>query len=241
MNPHRPTRGRALARALTIAWVAGFGALGMSLVEASTATGADAAPATGAQPAAAAKAAPTHFTLRVTARRHVLSGRSGLVKGSIAPAEKGRTVLVQARGARGGWHTVARVHTSGKGRFAASWRPRGRGRYDVRAKLLRSSAQRKAKGGVTVYRTSFVSYYGPGFYGHRTACGGTLQPGTLGVANRSLPCGTRVTLRYRSHTVTVRVIDRGPYVGGREYDLTAATKNRLRFGSTGTLWSAPHK
>jgi rare lipoprotein A len=33
------------------------------------------------------------------------------------------------------------------------------------------------------------------------------------------------------------VIDRGPYVGAREWDLTAATKRRLRFGSTGTVWA----
>ena len=57
----------------------------------------------------------------------------------------------------------------------------------------------------------------------------------MGVANKTLPCGAKVTLRHRGHTVTVRVIDRGPYAGDREYDLTAATKNKLGFGSTGTV------
>jgi rare lipoprotein A (peptidoglycan hydrolase) len=33
----------------------------------------------------------------------------------------------------------------------------------------------------------------------------------------------------------VPVVDRGPFVGAREYDLTAATKARLRFGGTGTV------
>jgi rare lipoprotein A (peptidoglycan hydrolase) len=37
--------------------------------------------------------------------------------------------------------------------------------------------------------------------------------------------------------VTVPVVDRGPYVAGREWDLTGATKARLRFPSTGTVWS----
>ena len=83
-----------------------------------------------------------------------------------------------------------------------------------------------------------ATWYGPGFYGHRTACGGTLSPGRVGVANKTLPCGTRVRLRYRGRTVTAPVIDRGPYAGGRTYDLTAATKQRLRFGSTGTVWSS---
>ena len=90
---------------------------------------------------------------------------------------------------------------------------------------------------VHVYRPGQASWYGPGLYGNALGCGGTLTPGKLGVANKRLPCGTRVTLRYRGRSVTVPVIDRGPYVGGREWDLTAATKARLGFGSTGTVWS----
>ena len=65
----------------------------------------------------------------------------------------------------------------------------------------------------------------------------TLTPGTLGVANKTLPCGTKVTLRYHGRSVRVPVIDRGPYSGNREFDLTAATKARLGFASTGTVWS----
>ena len=65
-----------------------------------------------------------------------------------------------------------------------------------------------------------ASYYGPGLYGNGVACGGTLLPGTLGVANKTLPCGTMVRLRYHGRSVTVPVIDRGPYVAGRDYDLT---------------------
>jgi rare lipoprotein A (peptidoglycan hydrolase) len=67
------------------------------------------------------------------------------------------------------------------------------------------------------------------------ACGGTLGPGTIGVAHKSLPCGTKVHLRKGSRTVTAPVVDRGPYAGNREYDLTAATKDKLGFGSTGTV------
>lgn len=62
-----------------------------------------------------------------------------------------------------------------------------------------------------------------------------LQPGRLGVAHKSLPCGTRVTLRHGRRTVRVRVIDRGPYVGAREFDLTAATKDRLGFDGVGSV------
>jgi len=69
-------------------------------------------------------------------------------------------------------------------------------------------------------------------------CGGTLQPGTLGVANKTLPCGTEVKLRYHGRSVTVPVVDRGPYVAGRAFDLTAATKARLGFPDVGVLLSS---
>jgi rare lipoprotein A len=90
---------------------------------------------------------------------------------------------------------------------------------------------------VYVYRPSQASWYGPGFFGGHLACGGTLGAGTLGVANRSLPCGTRVTFRYGRRSVTVPVIDRGPFSGSREWDLTAATKRRLGFPDVGTIWT----
>ena len=61
------------------------------------------------------------------------------------------------------------------------------------------------------------------------------MPGTLGVAHKTLPCGTKVKLRYHGRSVTVPVIDRGPYVAGRDYDLTEATKERLGFPGVGTV------
>ncbi len=64
---------------------------------------------------------------------------------------------------------------------------------------------------------------------------------TLGVANKTLPCGTLVTLRYGDRSIRVPVIDRGPYVAGREFDLTEATKDRLGFGGTGNVWSTAER
>jgi len=101
-----------------------------------------------------------------------------------------------------------------------------------------AAGSRDKAGHVTVFRRAVASYYGPGFYGSRTACGQTLEPSTLGVANKTLPCGTKVVLRYHGRQVKVPVIDRGPYVAGRDFDLTAATRQRLRFPSTGTLLSS---
>ena len=76
---------------------------------------------------------------------------------------------------------------------------------------------------------SFVlaSWYGPGFYGNRTACGQIYSSQIMGVAHKTLPCGTLLVLSYGGRTVTVPVIDRGPYAAGRTLDLSAATKGTL--------------
>jgi rare lipoprotein A (peptidoglycan hydrolase) len=81
-----------------------------------------------------------------------------------------------------------------------------------------------------------VSWYGPGFYENRLPCwqwlaanGLPIQflPDTWGVAHKSLPCGTMVTLTHGANTVTVPVVDRGPYIAGREFDLTPGVKAAL--------------
>ena len=69
-----------------------------------------------------------------------------------------------------------------------------------------------------------ASWYGPGFYGNRTACGQVYTPEIIGVAHRTLRCGTMLVLEYRGRTMTVPVIDRGPYIAGRTLDLSNATR-----------------
>ena len=82
-----------------------------------------------------------------------------------------------------------------------------------------------------------MSWYGPGFYGHGTACGYTLTEDLLGVAHRTLPCGTMVTFRNprNGRVITVPVVDRGPYVAGRTWDLTGAACSALDHCWTGAI------
>lgn len=76
--------------------------------------------------------------------------------------------------------------------------------------------------------TALATWFGPGFYGKQTACGQTLTPAVVGVANRTLPCGTLVKVTYGSHTVTLPVLDRGPYGSiGTDWDLTAGAAEAL--------------
>ena len=86
---------------------------------------------------------------------------------------------------------------------------------------------------------SVASWYGPGFFGKRTACGTKLGRKTIGVAHRHLPCGTRVTLTYRGRYVRARVIDRGPYTRGVRWDLTQKTARKLHLTTTDTIRAAP--
>lgn len=81
-----------------------------------------------------------------------------------------------------------------------------------------------------------VSWYGPGFYGKRTACGYALTKTLLGVANKTLPCGTKVTFSWKGRTITVPVVDRGPYVVGRQWDLTGGLCVALHHCFTGPLY-----
>jgi rare lipoprotein A (peptidoglycan hydrolase) len=82
-----------------------------------------------------------------------------------------------------------------------------------------------------------ISWYGPGFYGQGTACGQTLTKTLVGVAHRTLPCGTLVTFRNPSTGVvlTLPVVDRGPYVSGRTWDLTHGACQILGHCFTGTI------
>jgi rare lipoprotein A (peptidoglycan hydrolase) len=80
------------------------------------------------------------------------------------------------------------------------------------------------KSGVQVSVASVFTDYGLGL-----ACGGVLGREQLGVAHKTAPCGTLITFTYAGRSITVPVIDRGPYIAGREWDLTGATAAALHF------------
>jgi hypothetical protein len=82
-------------------------------------------------------------------------------------------------------------------------------------------------------RWAGATWYGPGLYGRHTACGRLLTARTLGVAHRSLPCGTQVKFVYRGRSIVTQVIDRGPYTRGNAWDLTLAAAEALDFDEVG--------
>jgi rare lipoprotein A len=181
------------------------------------------------------KRVKSHVTLHVT-KHSVLSGDSVALRGKVRPGGAHQVKVVVGGPDR---QTLA-LRTKSNGTFRVKLNAGEIGNYEVEAfgvhgKRVRGSHSKVRH--LTSYRFAGASYYGPGLYGNGVACGGTLEPGTLGVANKTLPCGTLVTLRYNGRSVRVPVVDRGPYVAGREFDLTEATKQALGFGDTGEVWS----
>ncbi len=81
-------------------------------------------------------------------------------------------------------------------------------------------------------RAQIATWFGPGFYGQKTACGQMMSPMIVGVASRTLPCGTLVLVNYRGHRLTVPVIDRGPYAHGAMWDLTWGAASALSITET---------
>jgi hypothetical protein len=177
-------------------------------------------PETSAEAARVADVAPGPSHLNVVA------GHRATVTGHARPGLAGRRARLQRR-AHGAWVTIDRATTRAGGRFVFRFRPQTPDSSRLRVLI---DASRREIGRLNVYRRAAVSWYGPGLYGNKLSCGGRLTPGTLGVAHKTLPCGTRVTLRKGHRVVRVKVVDRGPYVGGREFDLTEATRHRLGVG-----------
>lgn len=194
-----------------------------------------------ASAAALAGPTPTRTFMEVRGSRlNVLAGHRVSVTGALLESPRsalpGRVVALQAL-ARRGWRTLASTRTDTTGRFRIDYFPHRLGSRPVRLRFAgdrRDAASGRRVGRLNVFRLADASWYGGG---GGLACGGSLSSSTLGVANKTLPCGTLVTLRYGGRSIRVPVVDRGPYVAGREFDLTEATRNALGFGDTGLVWS----
>ncbi len=161
----------------------------------------------------------------------------------VAANAANREVDIQSRDASGLWEPVAIATADRNGSFTTGWQPQTSGEYVLRAAIRGAQASdtttASASRTVLVYKTARASWYGPGFYGKRTACGQRLRRTTLGIANRRLPCGTQVSVAYKGKSLIVPVIDRGPFAHGIQWDLTAAAAKQLGVKVTSRVGIVP--
>jgi hypothetical protein len=185
------------------------------------------------------------------------------VKGVAPAGSSGAEIAIEsARPGRDGWTQVAGATVAANGSFSARWTPAAGGQVALRAVMVPQSAASTGSSGssglsgsasaaagvlgtsplmIPIFTDAVATMYGPGFWGHHTACGERLTHATIGVASRTLKCGTQVAIFYRGHELTVPVIDRGPYGSRASWDLTMATARALGIRQTvtvGTLTSA---
>jgi rare lipoprotein A len=160
----------------------------------------------------------------------LLHGRARIA--GTAPRDAG-TVSIERHDELTGWVPIASAAVAADGRFAAVWRPDRVGPLQLRAVAGPAAAgtadevPSAPQLDVTVFRPGIASWYGPTSRDETTACGVPLERWTLGAAHRTLPCGTPVAFYYKGHTIVVPVIDRGPFVAGRSWDLTQAAHTAL--------------
>jgi peptidoglycan lytic transglycosylase len=211
--------------------------------EGQTSNGGTSAPPAQAEPSPGA----TPFALAATGyvhRRLVIHGQSRRARH--------RMVHVERRKVQGKWSPLKLVRADRKGAWRASWSPKKAGSYELRAWVgTRSKAATggTSAGGVAVgggtshylniYEQAIATWYGPGFFGRNTSCGQVLAPETMGVAHRTLPCGTMVQIHYAGRSIVVPVIDRGPFANNADWDLTQAAAEQLGMAGTSHIGAMP--
>jgi rare lipoprotein A len=205
-------------------------------------------PSAGAVKRGSGRVSATGNGITVVTRASALLSRPLHFTGNAGPSAAGHIVEIERRGRETGWTWAPTTHdtAASDGSFSATWPVNHIGRFAIRAVVERGRSAEVAAASptltITVYRPSRATIYGPGFWGSRTACGQVLHRNTLGLANRTLPCGTPVAIYWNGRTIVVPVIDRGPYANGAEWDLTEATANALGIPGTETIGavSLPH-
>jgi rare lipoprotein A len=165
-----------------------------------------------------------------------LVGRVVRVRGRM-PGARRRRVVLQRFDPRHGWRNLRRSRVHSSGLFVIGWRPDRSGRIALRVVLRQrvGAAAAAPVARVNVYRPAQATFFGPGLYGKKTYCGQTLSPVLLGVAHRTLACGTPVAILFAGREIIVPVVDRGPFNAGYDWDLTQGTADLLGFTASGAI------
>lgn len=207
-------------------------------------------------PAPTAAAAPV---LNVTGTTSVVNGNVSLVTTKVgqtgsmlkisgtAGTAANRLVAIEYHyGAAVKWNLASLVTTTKNGAFSKRWQPATVGNLKLRAVMLPAGVTAVAAAyskvtslqgtatqtlPVTIFQPVVASYETN--FGALDSCGTRLSSTTIGIASPTLKCGTKVTIYYNGKQMTVPVVDHGPYVTGRSYDLTYAVAKDIGMYNAG--------
>jgi rare lipoprotein A len=173
--------------------------------------------------------------LAVPARmRAVLTGSPVAIRGRLLPADGGHVVHLMRWGAHG-WQQLAWSRTGRRGGFLLRSRAASTGSTPLKVTFAgdgQHGGASAAAGTLVGLEQTVASWYDDA---GNTACGFHAY---YGVANKTLPCGTHVTLAYGGRTVVATVDDRGPFVAGRDYDLNQNVAATLGMHGVATVEAA---
>lgn len=80
-----------------------------------------------------------------------------------------------------------------------------------------------------------ASYYHDSLHGRLTANGERYDKGKMTCAHKTLPFGTILKVKWGNDSVVVRVNDRGPFIKGRDIDLSRAAAEKLGMIQKGVI------
>jgi hypothetical protein len=188
--------------------------------------------------------AASNGDVAIVTRVDALLRRTTRFRGNVSAAYAGRTIGIERFDPLlNSWAQVATATVAASGSYLARWKADILGVLRIRAVVQNpgqaTAASASPEVGVTVYRQALATWYGPGFYGRKTACGVKMTHALMGVAHKKLACGTPVAISYKGRRVTVPVVDRGPFANGAKYDLTSATAQALGFEVTDRVGALP--
>jgi rare lipoprotein A len=228
-----------------------LGALAVPAIAVANSGGAGFGPGAGSgssgRSAAGGTVQPGNVTQTVSGNGITLSARISVLLrhqihffGSASRSAAGKTAVIERLDKQAGWSRAASAVIAPSGSYTAVWKTNHTGRMAMRVIVTSGPLSSYAAASspsltLTVYRPAIATTYGEGSWGSQTACGETLTHHTLGVANRTLPCGTKVAIYWNGKTMTVPVIDRGPYANHADWDLTLATAAKLGIPGTETI------
>jgi len=162
---------------------------------------------------------------------NALGGKTHVATGSVG---RGRTrVSLERQSGNGSWAHIGAANSTSSGSYRVSWNVNVFGPVKLRVTAAGHAGQ--PSGTIMSFRRANATIFGGPSEYQAAACGGRIAKGTMGLAHKTLPCGTLVRVSYGQRSIVLPVIDRGPYRGGYTWDVTYDAAKYLRMNGSAVI------